>query len=49
MGGGSAFLDLEEDGDADLLFVNGCFWPESKRTDRPTQALYTNDGTSLSY
>lgn len=45
MGGGSAFLDYDADGDPDLLFVNGCFWPESQRTDeRPTQALYSNDG-----
>ncbi len=44
MGGGSAFLDHDGDGDADLLFVNACPWPESKRSVRPTQALYSNDG-----
>lgn len=44
MGGGSAFLDHDGDGDADLLFVNACPWPESKRSARPTQALYSNDG-----
>jgi len=45
MGGGSAFFDLEEDGDCDLLFVNGCYWPDSaKAANQPTQALYANDG-----
>src|SRR5262245_49627989 len=44
MGGGSAFFDRDGDGDFDLLFVNGCFWPHSKRAgERPTQALYAND------
>ncbi|NOT29719.1 MAG: CRTAC1 family protein [Planctomycetes bacterium] len=44
MGGGSAFFDHDGDGDADLLFVNACPWPESQRTEKPTQALYANDG-----
>ncbi len=44
MGGGSAFLDHDGDGDADILFVNAAPWPESQRTERPTQALYANDG-----
>jgi hypothetical protein len=44
MGGGSAFLDHDADGDVDLLFVNGCYWPHSKRAgERPAQALYAND------
>ena len=44
MGGGSAFFDYDLDGDADLLFVNGCYWPGSPRFgERPTQALYSND------
>jgi len=45
MGGGSAFFDLENDGDSDLLLVNGCYWPGSaKAANQPTQALYANDG-----
>jgi enediyne biosynthesis protein E4 len=45
MGGGSAFLDQDSDGDVDVIFVNGCFWPESKRaSERPTQAFYAGDG-----
>lgn len=45
MGGGSAFFDHDGDGDADLLFVNGCRWPESRATGpAPIQALYANDG-----
>lgn len=45
MGGGSAFFDLENDGDSDLLLVNGCYWPDSANAaNQPTQALYTNDG-----
>jgi hypothetical protein len=44
MGGGSAFLDADGDGEADLLFVNGCFWPGSARAEQPTQAFYAGDG-----
>ncbi|HEX6885275.1 MAG TPA: ASPIC/UnbV domain-containing protein [Planctomycetota bacterium] len=45
MGGGSAFLDRDGDGDVDLLLVNGCFWPHSTRVgEKPTQALYDGDG-----
>ncbi len=45
MGGGSAFLDYDVDGDPDLLLVNSCFWPESPRAGEPSpQALYANDG-----
>lgn len=46
MGGGVAFLDYDNDGKPDLLFVNGSDWPghpsESGKT--ATLALYHNDG-----
>lgn len=47
MGGGGAFIDFDQDGDQDLLFVNSAPWPEdsANTTDPPpTQALYENDG-----
>ncbi len=46
MGAGVAFLDYDNDGDQDLLFVNSCPWPghENKAAVAPTQALYRNDG-----
>ena len=46
MGGGCAFLDYDNDGDQDILFVNSCRWPWDERpvTAPPTQALYRNDG-----
>jgi hypothetical protein len=46
MGGGVAFFDYDNDGDADLLFVNGTDWPWApKRASKPpTMALYRNDG-----
>jgi hypothetical protein len=46
MGSGCAFLDYDNDGDADLLFVNSCRWPWDKRpaSRAPTMALYENDG-----
>ncbi len=49
MGGGCAFFDFDNDGDQDLLFVNGQQWPsnEDAAADvaRATLALYRNDGT----
>lgn len=47
MGGGGAFLDYDNDGDQDLLLVNGRRWPwdERKAGPRATPALYRNDGT----
>ncbi len=46
MGGGVAFYDFDNDGDADLLFMNGSDWPWStkKSAKPPTMALYRNDG-----
>lgn len=49
MGSGCAFLDYDNDGDQDIVFVNSCRWPWDSRDagkDRPqpTQALYRNDG-----
>jgi hypothetical protein len=47
MGSGCAFFDYDNDGDADLLFVNSCHWPWDKAPEgpAPTMALYQNDGT----
>jgi hypothetical protein len=46
MGGGVAFLDFDNDGAQDLLFVNSTYWPwhipEGKQP--TTAALYHNDG-----
>ncbi len=49
MGGGVAFLDFDNDGDQDLLLVNGSTWPFAKPgTYRdgldPHSVLYENDG-----
>lgn len=47
MGSGCAFLDYDNDGDQDLLFVNSCAWSDVKNDDKPpaTLALYQNDGS----
>src|SRR5207237_20801 len=46
MGSGVAFLDFDNDGHQDLLFVNSCYWPGFEEKDRPppTLALYRNKG-----
>ena len=48
MGGGVAFFDYDQDGDADLLLVNSGHWPwRPAPPSRPTSRLYRNlgDGT----
>ena len=48
MGGGVAFLDYDNDGHQDLLFVNSMDWPWQPEPERPTTSrLYRNlgDGT----
>lgn len=45
MGGGVAVFDYDDDGHQDLFFVNGCAWPHERQSDRPTQALFRNDGS----
>jgi hypothetical protein len=46
MGGGCAFFDVDQDGDQDLLFINGCAWPDARdpAAKPATLALYINDG-----
>jgi hypothetical protein len=45
MGGGAAVFDYDNDGDDDILFVNGTSWPHAKTRSKATQALFQNDGT----
>ena len=47
MGGGVAFLDYNNDGAQDLLFVNSGYWPGHVPKDAPVplMALYSNDGS----
>ncbi len=46
-GGGGAFVDVDNDGDLDIVLVNGRAWPwtpSSGTPPRSTVVLYTNDG-----
>ena len=46
MGGGCAFLDFDNDGDQDILFVNGGDWPWDAKDGKRASALalFSNDG-----
>lgn len=45
MGAGVAFVDYDNDGDPDLVFVNSTTWPDSPRSEKaPTIELYRNQG-----
>ena len=46
-GGGGAFVDVDNDGDLDVVLVNGRAWPWSKTSTPPasTLSLFVNDGT----
>jgi hypothetical protein len=46
MGGGAAFLDCDNDGDQDVLFINGTYWPGKIPVGKQqtTPVLYQNDG-----
>jgi hypothetical protein len=44
IGSGAAFLDYDNDGDADLFLVNSRYWAGHEGADVPYQALYQNDG-----
>ncbi len=46
-GGGGAFVDIDNDGDLDIVLVNGRAWPWTTgrgAAPRSTVTLYTNDG-----
>lgn len=48
MGSGCGFFDYDNDGDQDILLVNSCDWPWTRRAEpvpTPTMHLYRNDGT----
>ncbi len=46
MGSGAAFFDYDNDGDQDLLLVNGTTWPHTELIEpAATSALYQNDGS----
>jgi enediyne biosynthesis protein E4 len=46
MGAGVAFCDFDNDGDQDLLFINGKPWPWTRPAGKsPTLTLYANDSS----
>ncbi len=45
MGSGGGFIDYDNDGDQDIIIVNGTHWPFRPQPDRPTTRLYNNDGS----
>ena len=49
MGGGCGFVDVDADGDQDIVLVNGCRWPweQVEAADTSTPALYLNDGSGM--
>jgi len=44
MGAGAAFFDFDDDGDQDLLFINGATWPDAEGARDTTAVLYRNRG-----
>jgi len=46
MGSGVAFIDYDNDGWQDILFVNSCYWPNGEYANHPapTLVLYRNKG-----
>jgi hypothetical protein len=44
MGSGCAFVDVDGDGDSDVLLLSGTDWPGHPTAGRDTSALYRNDG-----
>src|SRR5262249_19825379 len=40
------FLDFDNDGRQDILFVNSCYWPGHEKSVQPRLALYRNKGNN---